>query len=34
VVRRALQQAVSGAIMLLTTDALVLHRKPKEAYEP
>ncbi len=34
VVKRALQQAVSGAIMLQTTDALVLHRKPKEAYEP
>jgi chaperonin GroEL len=34
VVRRALQQAVSGAIMLLTTDALVLHRKPKEAFDP
>lgn len=34
VAKRALQQAVSGAIMLQTTDALVLHRKPKEAYEP
>jgi chaperonin GroEL len=34
VTKRALQQAVSGAIMLLTTDALVLHRKPKESFEP
>lgn len=34
VVKRALQQAVSGAIMLLTTDALVLHRKPQEAVWP
>lgn len=34
VVKRALQQAVSGAVMLLTTDALVLHRKPEESIEP
>ena len=34
VVKRALQQAVSGAMMLLTTDALVLHRKPKESFDP
>ena len=34
VVTRALQQAVSGAMMLLTTEALVLHRKPKESFEP
>ena len=34
VVKRALQQAVSGAMMLLTTDALVLHRKPQENFEP
>ena len=34
VTRRALQQGVSGAMMLLTTDALVIHRKPKESVEP
>jgi chaperonin GroEL len=34
IAKRALQQAVSGAMMLLTTDALVLHRKPKENFEP
>jgi len=34
VVKRALQSASSGAMMLLTTDALVLHRKPKENFEP
>ena len=34
VAKRALQQGVSGAVMLLTTDALVLHRKPKESYTP
>ncbi len=34
VVKRALQQAVSGALMLLTTDALVLHRKPQESMSP
>jgi len=34
IVKRALQQAVSGATMLLTTDALVLHRKPEETCEP
>jgi len=34
VARRALQLAASGAMMLMTTDALVLHRKPKETFEP
>jgi chaperonin GroEL len=34
VATRALEQAISGAVMLLTTDALVLHRNPKESYEP
>jgi chaperonin GroEL len=34
VVKRALELASSGAMMLLTTDALVLHRKPKENFEP
>ena len=34
VAKRALQQAVSGALMLLTTDALILRRKPKESLEP
>jgi chaperonin GroEL len=34
IAKRALQLAASGAIMLLTTDALVLHRKPKENFEP
>jgi chaperonin GroEL len=34
VVKRALQSAASGSVMLLTTDALVLHRKPKENFEP
>jgi chaperonin GroEL len=34
VARRALQLAASGAMMLLTTDALVLHRKPQETFEP
>lgn len=34
VAKRALEKAVSGALMLLTTDALVLHRKPKETFEP
>jgi len=34
VVKRALQKAVSGAMMLLTTDALVLHRKPEEVFQP
>ena len=34
VARRALEQAISGAVMLLTTDVLVLHRNPKESYEP
>ena len=34
VVKRALQLASSGAGMLLTTEALVLHRKPKETFQP
>jgi chaperonin GroEL len=34
VARRALLHGVSGALMLLTTDALVIHRKPKENTEP
>ncbi len=34
VARRALEHGVSGALMLLTTDALVIHRKPKENVEP
>lgn len=34
VVKRALQMASSAAMMLLSTDALVLHRKPKENFEP
>lgn len=34
VTRRALQEGISGALMLLTTDALVLHKKPEESLEP
>jgi chaperonin GroEL len=34
VTRRALEYGVSGALMLLTTDALVIHRKPKESTIP
>ncbi len=34
VLRVALETAVSGAIMALTTDVLVHHRKPKKAFEP
>jgi chaperonin GroEL len=34
VARRALEYGVSGALMLLTTDALVIHRKPKESVNP
>lgn len=34
VARRALEHGVSGALMLLTTDALVIHRKPKESVDP
>lgn len=34
VAKRALTQGISGAIMLLTTDALVLHAKPKESFQP
>jgi chaperonin GroEL (HSP60 family) len=34
VIKRALELASSGAMMLLTTDAIVLHRKPQENFEP
>lgn len=34
VARRALDHGVSGAMMLLTTDALVIHRIPKGSEEP
>jgi chaperonin GroEL len=34
VATRALQLAASGAVMLLTTDAIVLHRKPEENFQP
>ena len=34
VVKRALQLAASGVMMLLTTDTLVLHKDPKENYKP
>jgi chaperonin GroEL len=34
VAKRALQYASSGAVMLITTDTLVLTRKPKENFEP
>jgi chaperonin GroEL len=34
VAQRALEHGVSGAMMLLTTDALVIHRKPKGSVEP
>lgn len=34
VLTKALEIAVSGATMALTTDVMVLHRKPKEVIEP
>ncbi|MGC9358941.1 MAG: chaperonin GroEL [Anaerolineae bacterium] len=34
VAKHALRLGASGALMLMTTDALVLHRKPKEEYKP
>jgi chaperonin GroEL len=34
VAKHALRLGASGALMLMTTDALVLHRKPKEEHEP
>jgi len=34
VLRFALETAVSGAMLTLTTGAIVLHRKPKESLEP
>lgn len=34
VLQKALEVAVSGAAMALTTDVIIHHRKPKEALEP
>jgi chaperonin GroEL len=34
VLREALQIAVSGAMMALTTDTIVLHQNPQTVYEP
>jgi chaperonin GroEL len=34
VAKHALRLGASGALMLMTTDALVLHRKPKEDFKP
>jgi chaperonin GroEL len=34
VTKRALQQAASGAAMLVSTEALVLHREPEMSYRP
>lgn len=34
VAKRALRLGASGALMLMTTDALVLHRNPKEDFKP
>ena len=34
VLRKALQIAVSGALMALTVDVMVLHREPKVMMEP
>lgn len=34
VAREALQTALSGAVMALTTEALVLHANPPTSYEP
>jgi chaperonin GroEL len=34
VLKKALETAVSGAAMALTTDVIVHHRKPKESLEP
>ena len=34
VLREALQTAVSGAMMALTTDTIVLHQNPQTVYEP
>jgi len=34
VLREALQTAVSGAVMALTTDTMVLHANPETVYEP
>ncbi len=34
VVINVLQTAVSGALMALTTDAIVYHKKPKDSFEP
>jgi len=34
VVAAVLQAAVSGAIMALSTDAIVYHRKPQQSFTP
>jgi len=34
VVREALQTAISGAVMALTTETMVLHQNPPTSYEP
>lgn len=34
VVREALQTAISGAVMALTTETIVLHKNPQTSYEP
>ncbi|MEW5721455.1 MAG: chaperonin GroEL, partial [Chloroflexota bacterium] len=34
VLREALQTAVSGAVMALTTGTIVLHQNPQTSYEP
>lgn len=34
VVKAALEQAASGAAMLISSEALVLPRTPKESYRP
>jgi chaperonin GroEL len=34
VLRTALETAVSGAMLALTTGVVVLHRRPKQSFEP
>jgi len=34
VAREALQTAISGAVMALTTETIVLHENPQTSYEP
>jgi len=34
VVKEALKRAVSGAMMLITSETLVLHRKPPQSVSP